>query len=424
MDRQDIDALLIGALYGELTPSDEARLTAHLDSHPTDRGALDDLKSARQFVRESRIFDLQFDPPQSVSALLLQEAHRRAPKRVVARDEQEGWFYRFTRMFLAHPAMAAAAMLVLVVGVAGTLYMRKGDQYTQPEIAQPTLDQKNEVAAATPTTEVPPADPGLAQAAAGSGFEVGLHDKDEGGALESTRDRGDLAKRQGEEQKNKQANAVVVATPDRQPKDLEAAPRPKAAKKGSTDGFAGNDRAFDDSVVGGAGTATIAPGATSGGAPSGRVATTTPSTSSAGPARGGAPSPPPPPAAAPTAVAESTTKPTSPAPSKPTVAKEAEKNEAKPDAAGAKDANLIAWAKGQHSSAVALASKGDCTAAAKVAVAIQNRAPDYYTQYMTTDRALKKCQAYIAAERDADAERSGKARAQKRVNADEPTSTK
>ena len=47
MDRQDIDALLIGALYGELTPADEARLAAHLDSHPTDRGALDDLKSAR-----------------------------------------------------------------------------------------------------------------------------------------------------------------------------------------------------------------------------------------------------------------------------------------------------------------------------------------------------------------------------------------
>ncbi|HEY5949504.1 MAG TPA: hypothetical protein VIV40_28615, partial [Kofleriaceae bacterium] len=77
MDRQDIDALLIGALYGELTPADEARLALHLDSHPTDRGALDDLKSARQAVRESRIFELQLEPPQALSALLLQEAHRR-----------------------------------------------------------------------------------------------------------------------------------------------------------------------------------------------------------------------------------------------------------------------------------------------------------------------------------------------------------
>ena len=99
MDRQDIDALLIGALYGELTPADEARLAAHLDSHPTDRGALDDLKSARQAVRESRIFDLQLDPPQAVSALLLQEAHRRAPKRVARDDgDKESWFFRFTKM--------------------------------------------------------------------------------------------------------------------------------------------------------------------------------------------------------------------------------------------------------------------------------------------------------------------------------------
>src|SRR5262245_30437376 len=111
MDRQDIDALLIGALYGELTPADEARLAAHLESHPADRGALDDLRNARQAVRESRFFELQLDPPQAVSALLLQEAHRRAPK-VSAKDhdEKQSWFFRFTRVFLAHPAMAAAAM--------------------------------------------------------------------------------------------------------------------------------------------------------------------------------------------------------------------------------------------------------------------------------------------------------------------------
>jgi hypothetical protein len=30
VDREDSDALLIGALYGELTPAEEARLQAHL----------------------------------------------------------------------------------------------------------------------------------------------------------------------------------------------------------------------------------------------------------------------------------------------------------------------------------------------------------------------------------------------------------
>ena len=77
-DRIDIDALLIGALYGELTPADEARLTAHLESHPADRTALADLTRTRAAVRESRILAVQLEPPQSVSALLLQEAARRA----------------------------------------------------------------------------------------------------------------------------------------------------------------------------------------------------------------------------------------------------------------------------------------------------------------------------------------------------------
>jgi len=92
-DRMDIDALLIGALYGELTPADEARLAAHLESHPADRTALADLTRTRATVRDSRIFARQWDPPQAVSALLLQEAARRLPKR----DRSESWFYRLAR---------------------------------------------------------------------------------------------------------------------------------------------------------------------------------------------------------------------------------------------------------------------------------------------------------------------------------------
>ncbi len=36
-DRQDIDALMVGALYGELDDGERARLEAHLASHPQDR---------------------------------------------------------------------------------------------------------------------------------------------------------------------------------------------------------------------------------------------------------------------------------------------------------------------------------------------------------------------------------------------------
>ena len=120
---QELDALLVGALYGELGPADEARLAAHLESHPTDRTALDDLRSMRKALVDSRFFELHFDPPPSVSALLVQEAARRAPRQVETGD---GWFMRFVRSFASHPAMAVAAMFVVVVGVAGTLYMKQG----------------------------------------------------------------------------------------------------------------------------------------------------------------------------------------------------------------------------------------------------------------------------------------------------------
>src|ERR1051326_2901635 len=127
VDRQDIDALLVSALYGELTPADEARLAQHLESHPTDRTVLDDLTPARAAVRDSQIFEVQLDPPQAVSALLLQEAARRAPRKVKLDESKPSWFSRFVHAVMAHPAMAAAASLVLVVGGAGTMYLRHGD---------------------------------------------------------------------------------------------------------------------------------------------------------------------------------------------------------------------------------------------------------------------------------------------------------
>ena len=187
-DRMDIDALLIGALYGELTPAEEAQLTAHLESHPADRNALADLTQTRATVRESRVFSVQFDPPQSGLALLLQEAARRAPKPA---SETASWFHRFTRSFMMHPAMAAAAMLVFVVGVAGTLYMRSGDQmFAEPPapraVTSPAASQEA-VSTATPAT--PPAagatggapEPAPATAASGSAagsdaYRVGLAD--------------------------------------------------------------------------------------------------------------------------------------------------------------------------------------------------------------------------------------------------------
>jgi hypothetical protein len=434
MDRQDIDALLVGALYGELTPADEARLAAHLESHPADRGALDDLKSARAAVRESRIFELQHEPPQAVSALLLQEAHRRAPRRVAvdSGEEQESWFFRFTRVFMAHPAMAAAAMLVLVVGVFGVVQINRGQapQFaektyspaTQMEMAQDTITNEAIAPGAEPSADTATTalamDPGAADEG-GEGkdaYRVELDDNARGRAL-SDREAADKLAR--EEQANKKAKGMIVTTPQPQPKELassrtrsaptKAPPKPAIAKndyaRGDLDGLAVGGTA----TASGAAAPRAGDGADFATAPQGKV-----------PAASTSAAPPPPTAVA---TAPSTT-------AKSSTAKQAQekpadvKAEAAPAQAAAKDSSLIAWAKGEHSRTIALANKGDCIAAAKLAVVVQNRAPDYYTQFMATDRALKKCQAYIAQERDAEAERSGKARAQKRVNADQPASTK
>ncbi|MBL9017965.1 MAG: hypothetical protein JNL83_27510 [Myxococcales bacterium] len=128
LERQEIDALLISALYGELTPSEESRLAAHFEAHPADKTALATLTSTRDAVRESRILQVQVDPPPSITTVILQEAARRAPKQ---QEEREGWFARLAKAFMAHPAMAAAAMLVVVLGVTTLVNNRKGDHFAE-----------------------------------------------------------------------------------------------------------------------------------------------------------------------------------------------------------------------------------------------------------------------------------------------------
>lgn len=133
---QDIDALLVGALYGELTPAEQARLTAHLEARPADRKVLENLRATRDVIRGSAVMARPIEPPPGVSALLLQEAARRAPKRV-ADGEPRGWLAKFFSSFVAHPALASVASLVLVVGVAGTLYLKSGGEpLAEKEIVQ------------------------------------------------------------------------------------------------------------------------------------------------------------------------------------------------------------------------------------------------------------------------------------------------
>jgi anti-sigma factor RsiW len=405
VERQDIDALLIGSLYGELSSTEEARLTAHLESHPADRTALADLTRARTVVRESRMLQVQFDPPQSISALLMQEAARRAPK---PRDEM-GWLQRFMRSVLLHPAMAAAAMLVLIIGVAGTVYLRQGDHFArQTKDEAPTLPGGNTTADQPVAATVPVVS---ADAGATEQFRVGLDQEGAGGQAPATpatdekklADRTRAVQKQrelSEEAKEARADKNAKAEAQLATKELAAekkrpsaeppktgeslaktAAKPQPKSKGYIEVTTPDQRPKDfDGITNGRDDATkhdnsvaSAPGAAGPKAP---PAVNVPS-----------PAPPPP--------AETEAKPVDP----------------KPDP-------VLAWAKEQHGKAV-VAAKKDCKLAANIAMQIANRAPAYYAANIENDRALKSCQQYIAAEREKELERANRAKATQRRAVDE-----
>ena len=425
VDRQDIDALLVGSLYGELSSTEEARLAAHLESHPADRTALADLTRARAVVRESRILQVQFDPPQSISALLMQEAARRAPKSRAREDES--WFQRFMRSFIAHPAMAAAAMLVLIIGVAGTVYMRQGDHY-----AKQTADDVSVQDRAAPAAQPP------AETEASKNFGA---DNQEGragdqpviaqGSSAAPADEFKVTMDDGAAKKD-----VVVDSKDRSRNSDPAVTQAKPAdkKKGTALAFeeqrneklAKEEEAAERKDPPKVATNAPAKTAPKPAAPSRRLDVTTPSqgpkdldsvtvtgrlddkrdaTGSTIVAGGGG-------ASAPRTPTPGNAAPPPPPPAPPTEKPAEPKAPEKPDP-------LIAWAKEQHAKVVAAVRAGNCQNAANLAVQISNRAPAYYASNVAEDRTVKPCMSYITAQREKEAERSQRAKSTQRRAVDE-----
>jgi hypothetical protein len=467
VERQDIDALLISALYGELTPADETRLATHLDSHPADRVALADLTWAREAVRESRILQVQLDPPQSISALLLQEAARRAPKK----PAEEGWFQRFVRSFMAHPALAAAAMLVVVIGFATVISTRKGDQFT--ESTAPSADHGN---AAIVTTSEPGGtafqtnkdqgavaptggDRGEQGQGSGAAYRVGLDDSvaapkgqaeqqlheaapvvaDPYGKADTARNESLEADRFRMKAEYKPSDAKKPSAPAKVapkdpgyielrkqepgPKDLDA-PKNKAGTKSAFDQEAANEpsSASDksetgDRIINGRGAFGGAGGAAAGKAPDSNTTAKAPAQApppvirnSLAQATPAAP-PPPPPARPPAATSrdggattDKTVTRAAPAPAP---------AEDKPDP-------QYEWASAQHKRVTKQVRDGNCQDAATLALDIAKRAPSYYQQNVATDRELKKCLAYINTEREKEAERQQRAKPSKRAMDEAP----
>ena len=476
-DRMDIDALLIGALYGELTPADEARLTAHLESHPADRTALADLTRTRAAVRESRIFAVQLEPPQSVSALLLQEAARRAPR---PPREESSWFHRFTRSFMAHPALAAAMTCVIVAGVAGTLYVRHGDKLAEDsasrEIAGGAVSTPRSEAPAEPATQAPPPAAAVAPRPAppapdptGGGSTREGFGADKPGTKVDTKAYGvrlDEAAKQSEERplgklvgaKDRRV-APAAAAADNDDADIAkpdrfSAPPPRSpvadAKKAqkTAKGIVLRSPELEPMELK---NKTADRGEVPARRAAGAGGTTARDQLAQAPSAGAAPPPPPPPSAQPAAPApEPVASNAAPAPSKPVVV--AKRPAAGPGAAQGAPSNaantgtgnagaqrdrrladqsnapadgktldekerandtVLGWAQKQREQVIAHVRSNNCRAAANAAVEIYNRAPDYYASNVATDRSIKPCLAYLNSER----QREDRARAAKRANA-------
>jgi hypothetical protein len=181
MDCRQIEELMMEYLYQELDAAEMGQYKAHLGGCADCAGKLAGYERTRQAMRLLP----ELEPPQAVSARLLQEASARraaVPALAAAGGGGEGffgWLNAMVRPLMANPMLSTAAALVLVVGLAGLLYtkgVKEGGSYRAPSAAAelakaeaenskgmldnaPTLAAAPEGTVAAPPATVPPADP-------------------------------------------------------------------------------------------------------------------------------------------------------------------------------------------------------------------------------------------------------------------------
>lgn len=426
-DRQDIDALLIGALYGELDGDERARLETHLASHPQDRSALDGLRSTRQLLREADLPTTMAvaEPSPAITAMLLQEAARRAPA-----PASGGGFLAFLagllRPFAASPALSAAAALVLVGGAAGLLYSRGTFRTSEPSVGADRVAQVEsrdtlEKGALAPGGAVAaaPMTPPAAVAGNVDDYRVGLADGEIAATGSDGVDRGLVAGALDEQQEE-----VARESERKRTGDALAAKGKRSAASGSggaafqpssptatakldTAGRAGGARPGylaiegaskeDPTVLALDGTRVDSAAesknriAAEGDSDRSVVADKAPMKKSA----------PPPPVAA-----------GSTAPQKPIAGKDAAPQQVARDQGkgggkaydATKAAALDAWARDQHARMVKLVNAGKCTDAGTIGAEIARKNPDYYQANVANDRAVRACRGYVDRARRAKSE--------------------
>jgi hypothetical protein len=453
-DRTDIDALMMGSLYGELDAREAARLEAHLEAHPQDRAELASLRRTREVMRELPLLE----PSAALTAKLMHEAARQAPRKAVAvplAEEGGGigaWLGRIFRPVLLHPAMAGAATLLLVGGVAGTLYLR-GERAAMPRVASsqpaPAAEPAPESGAVAhwggnleeaPAPEAPTSTAAVASGEAdkgryADGYKVDLDGKDQGAerAYRLADDRKAAEQAAAGQRADKLrrvagkeaaaplvANAISGTDPlldgsEGAAGDMANQPVPPAtATKKQSSGLRG--RAGEAVIVDVPAPAPMEADVTAKAkseAPSKptapRPATVGGSAAGAAGTGTGTAAPKAPTTAATTAPAAS-----GPAASGPaggtsySPPKQAARDEAKGEAA--EDSGNLSWARMQHGKLTAAIKAKKCREAAQLANDLLDRNPDYYLSTVAGSKEVKSCQYYVDAEAKRRAAESHKSR--------------
>ncbi|MBP9087432.1 MAG: hypothetical protein KBG15_15015 [Kofleriaceae bacterium] len=457
-----LDALLIGALYGELSPAETLTLDAHLLAHPADAGLLAQLRQIHAVVRAGGLTQGFVEPPQAVSALLLQEAARKAPKKslVSNHNEKPNWLIRLVRSMALHPGLAAAASLALVAGIGGVLFTR-GQGAVQDTAPSRSAVLQTGSGSAHPGAGGAAA-PSLGSASAETAAVAPPPDVAEGTV---TRARADLPKNQFDDAADNELQRAEddvrrgkpetitadIEDPSRnQPSDgrqparrpategkklgdpppppvasMSKSPKPKDYITVST---SGRQPIEDDEIqaettnaVSGGRKLDSKPvdrkdanvGAATGGAANGadkdaKKESTPAAKSVAVPTRivanqslsSGAAS------IGPDKVAKTPVQEPAPVAQRPTSSPPSPPNTASAD---------LAWVRGEHEKLKKLVVAGKCTEAAKVGAAMAARAPDYYQQYVATDRQVQACAAYIRERRALESEKTSAGKPTKAV---------
>ena len=168
---------LVGLLYGELDAEQAARTGARVEADPAQAARLGDMRRVRELFSAME----DEEPPSRLTAQLMAEAARSAPQaRSAAAPAEAGIWARFVswlQPLVQRPALAAAASLVLVAGVAGVLYMRKGEELTSTTPASTPVSEATPPAATSESAAEPPP---VTAATPADTAEVTVGDQDEG----------------------------------------------------------------------------------------------------------------------------------------------------------------------------------------------------------------------------------------------------